>query len=117
MGQVSVVTNVIFTCSHDEETGSDSDERDSRPADLCNAALMGTHVGSVGFVTPPLATESSWLGGGKRLEGVVLIGAFNYLDLDQWLTNLRAQPWLYPELIRVFVMGDNDEYFTERFQR
>lgn len=53
-----------------------------------------------------------WYGGTKRLECNVLIGAYNYLDLESFLTFLRTEiNWEAPDLVQVFVKEQNDMKF------
>jgi hypothetical protein len=56
-------------------------------------------------------TES--YGGSKCLEVELAIGAFNYLNLDEWLKALQVEDWteLDPGFIQVLIQDQNDNGF------
>ena len=62
------------------------------------------------------------IGGTKAFEATVFMGAFNYLDLDALLAHLvNHVPWRKVHIdpgrdVSVFVKGEDDCTFSERFQ-
>jgi hypothetical protein len=53
-----------------------------------------------------------WYGGTRRLECNILIGAYNYLDLEAFLVFLREQVnWEAPDLVQLFVKEQEDMKF------
>lgn len=53
--------------------------------------------------------EVHW-GGGKMPECDVWAGAFNHLNVDEFLSKLAAQPWFWGQA-EVFVMSEDDALF------
>lgn len=81
---------------------------DDMPLERINAGINGK-----GFTTvddPEL--PYGWYGGDKFLETPLLIGAFNYLDIDGLLRHLAALPWQHPERVQLIVKDDNDDRFS-----
>jgi hypothetical protein len=54
-----------------------------------------------------------WYGGDKMMEANLYVGAFNHLDLPQFVEHLQRLPWRHPEIVQLFVMEENDERFRE----
>lgn len=53
-----------------------------------------------------------WYGGTRRLECNILIGAYNYLDLEAFLAFLREEVnWEAPDLVQLFVKEQADMKF------
>ncbi len=44
-----------------------------------------------------------WYGGNKYLECELAIGAFDYLDLDDFIRHLRTLLWPFPGLVQLIV--------------
>jgi hypothetical protein len=100
---MSVVTNIILTCSLGERTSDDE------------------------VAPPPIAALSAWLeaegygainnlgeraGGYKHMECYVFGGAANYLPLDAFLSQVWAQAWHEPQYVQVFIQRQEDNLFT-----
>lgn len=62
------------------------------------------------FVIP---TNNDWYGGSKVIADTLLIGAFNYFRLDEFVKYLRALPWQYPENLQLLVREEDDDKFHE----
>lgn len=54
--------------------------------------------------------ESLW-GGGKYPQTHVLAGAFNYLQLEEFIAVLEKLEWSEPRLFRLFTQGEDSEAF------
>ena len=52
-----------------------------------------------------------WYGGTKMLETNVAIGAFNYLELEEFIEHLRNIKWEEPQNVQIIVKEQNDEKF------
>ena len=96
---MSVVTNIIFTFSIMEN-------------DVKRISEVNTF-----FDCKPLigvdsnALPSGWYGGSKMLETNIYVGAFNYLDLNAFISHIKTIKWKEPENVQLIVQGDNDEKF------
>jgi hypothetical protein len=60
------------------------------------------------FVIP---THNDWYGGSKAIADTLLIGAFNYFHLDEFVKYIKALPWTYPEKVQLLVRGEDDDQF------
>lgn len=64
---------------------------------------------------PPVPIDSEnrngWYGGTKFLECNLFIGAYNHLDLDDFIKHLRALKWTSPEDLQIIVKEQNDDKF------
>lgn len=52
-----------------------------------------------------------WQGRGKSLECNVYVGAYNRLELDEFVEHLRGIEWSSPEFIQLFVKDQEDMEF------
>ena len=52
-----------------------------------------------------------WQGRGKALECNVYVGAYNRLELDDFMEHLRGIAWSAPEFIQLFVKDQEDIEF------
>lgn len=59
--------------------------------------------------------ENKWLGGEKVFTSYLLIGQFNYLDVDKFIKMLNDIRWEYPEMIRILI-EDNSRYCDEGYK-
>lgn len=95
---MSIVTNVILlsrACDWEDN------EADMLPA-------LNAHFNPwAGF--KPLDPQT--VGGTKGFEANALVGAFNYLILDDLITHLRTLPWREPEHVQLLVKEPHDERF------
>jgi len=58
-----------------------------------------------------------WYGGTKMLQTPILVGAFNYFRLDDFLSHVAALPWRFPEAVVLVVKQeehDNPQVFRLR---
>lgn len=55
---------------------------------------------------------NGWYGGTKFLECELLLGAFNYLNLDKLIAHLRTIQWTFPDNVQLIVKGQDDDRFT-----
>lgn len=51
--------------------------------------------------------ENKWLGGEKVFPSFLLVGCFNYLDVDSFTKMLINLEWEYPEMIRILIENDS----------
>lgn len=56
------------------------------------------------------------IGGNRMLESHVAVGAYADLDIEALLAQIYCLPWTWVNLVQLFVMDDDEELFTERFQ-
>ena len=96
---MSVVTNTILACGL-------ADSHEPNPPYSRDGATLLKHVnelptlaGATGFV----AVDGWHYGGTKALECFLAIAAFNYLDLDRLVADLRTLPWEQPECVQLLV--------------
>jgi len=70
--------------------------------------MKGFNIVSVNDEKLPI----SWYGGTKNLECVILIGAYNYLDLEEFILFLKnAVKWEAIDLVQLFVKQQEDMRF------
>jgi hypothetical protein len=101
---MSDVTDVILTLSLIEESGEDC----SLPAvERVNECLVLKNHGK-------LERVEGHAGGRKAFQAVVLLGAFNYLDIDDLVNAIAAQRWEAPEDVQLFIKREHDDTFTLR---
>ena len=98
---MSYVNNVIVTFSVSEE------EREVIKA--FNAALARIVETGQGF--RDMSDNHDWYGGSKCLEHHVYVAAFNYIHSDQVSRALAAVEWKYPEDVRLFWCGQEEDAF------
>jgi hypothetical protein len=68
-----------------------------------------------GMSFPPFQRVDVHAGGDKSMECVMLVGAFNYLDLATLMLFLARRRWKFPELmsgIQMAECGQHAEHFT-----
>jgi len=98
---MSVVTNIIIHFSILEDRGNVVGYLNSFP-------IKGVPLRTLGY------DDST--AGDKELETYLMVGAFNYFDLEGFLKHVRHYVWKDREDVQVFVMGQEEDTFTERFQ-
>ena len=102
---MSVVTDVILTCALGEE--ADGPDYFSCPAvEKINEWLVKERYGM-------LRRVDDEAGGNKVMQAVVYLGAFNYLDVDCFIKQLKEAPWELPESVRVFIKREQEEFFSQ----
>jgi hypothetical protein len=63
--------------------------------------------------TPPFKSSYFYdYAGTKEPECEILIGAFNGMFLDEFLTHLRSLPWNEPECVQIFIQDQEATIFT-----
>lgn len=92
-GLMSVVTNLIFACSNLEQS----------PVERVNAFF-----GNAPGFEP---VDGGGVGGTKRLETLVAIGAFNYLKLGALVDYIRQLEWKEPECVQLFAKEQEERRF------
>jgi hypothetical protein len=97
---MSWVTNIILSTSI-----LDAD----KSADL-NAAIRQPYKDPFGAL---MVISRDDAGGDKQLEATIYLAAFNRLNLERFLTAVRAVPWDDPEELQLFIKGEDDERFSE----
>lgn len=60
--------------------------------------------------------QQAFQNGNKNLESNLIIGAYNHFDLVDFIEHLKAYDWFEPEYVQLFVMEEEQDTFTERFQ-
>lgn len=101
---MSSVTDVILTLSLMEER----DEDDALPAvDRLNEYLLSRKIGK-------LERVDGSAGGRKVFQAVVLLGAFNHLNLEDLIRAIAVQEWVERDDVQLFVKGEHDDTFTIR---
>lgn len=93
---MSRVTNIIVTCNISD-----------RGARHLNEVISG-------ICLPTLREVSRYAHGSKEVEADIWIAAYNYLDLDQFMSIVSICDWESPEDVRVFVQDQDDNHFSER---
>lgn len=71
---------------------------------------QGSRLRSLTDIGPP----SDMWGGTKHVEADLWGGAFNYLNLDDLLTEIAAVDWQFPDEVQVFVLDEGDDRWTVR---
>jgi hypothetical protein len=54
-------------------------------------------------------------GGTKVMEATVFPAAFNHLEIEKFIEHIRSIEWESPESVQLFICGQEEELFTERF--
>jgi hypothetical protein len=98
---VSIVTNVILTCSLQESDGDDG----LVPA----IAFLNNWLDDRGT----LVSVRELAGGGKVMEAHVFLGAYNLLDVQGFLEAVRTTPWEDAECVRVFLQEQHEDAFRD----
>jgi hypothetical protein len=104
---MSLVTNFVFKCCICEDVPAVE-------AHL-NAYLLRDGQTHDRSAVKDLGPFKDAYGGTRCLETPLWVGAFNYLDVLEFVKHLRAYPWRYPERVQLLAQGDEDDVFTERF--
>lgn len=111
---MSYVTNVILTCSPLEY----EDERIIPEINEWLAAWDNRQL----LVDSLAADEAAFrydhtmmVAGYKSFERPLYLAAFNGIDVEAFLTALRACPWRYPDEVQCLVCDQDDDRFVDRF--
>jgi hypothetical protein len=113
---LSVVTRIILHCSYAEHytelvgTGGRAPRHERRydGVEKINAWLNhpDRDLGELRFVSPHA-------GGSQVFTGALFLGAFNYLDLDGLIKQVKAFPWEEPWAVQLWAREDEEDVFTE----
>ncbi len=100
---MSSITNLIihFSCS---------EHRDEMINEINQYKIRGHDFDIVSADDPSLPKK--WYGGSKMLEAVLLIGAYNYLDIDDLILFLKTIKWQHPEDVQVMYCTQDNFKFT-----
>lgn len=102
---MSHVTNVILTMS-----GLEWPRGDNEP----NPGLDGLHAWLKEQKIPGIfKLVDDYAGGPKAIEGKVLMCAFNNINPDDLVAAVKAQPWVVPEWIQLFIKDQDDDLWWE----
>ena len=102
---MSVVTDVILTCSIMEDV-ADDDIPKIPAIDFVNNYLRADNRGELNYLN---GNE----GGTKYWQVNVYGGAFNWLSHDDFVRVLVAAPWRLPECVTLLIKGEEDETMRE----
>jgi hypothetical protein len=100
---MSIVTNIILTCSSGENTS----EISSQLAGFTYNLNIPFNIVCVDDKKLP----KGWYGGTKYIEGEIFIGAYNHLNLDEFVAFMKTVQWESPQNVRLFVKEQNDLTF------
>lgn len=99
---MNVITNVILTASVDE------DEAVKELSEL----ISKYHWSGRQFVNANDHIDVV-VAGNKAMECTVLLGAFNYLQINELLTAIKAAKWKFPEIVQLFFQTQDADTFSE----
>ena len=100
---MSDVTNLIFALSVTDDNLGKMHEVNTYFVDKGTKPLV-----SVDDERLPRA----WYGGSKYLESGLYLGAFNHLDLDDFIKYVRTISWRFPQKVQIIVKEQEDMKFT-----
>jgi hypothetical protein len=100
---MSHVTDVILTISLAEV-----DWKDDRchVVETINAWLSESDYGE-------LKRVDDFTGGRKAIQAAIFMGAFNYLNILEFVAKVDAAPWEYREGLALFVKDEHDARFSD----
>ncbi len=98
---MSTVTDVILTLSVLE--GDEDDAIHVLQPELDR--IEREHNRKV-FAPAPVSQHAA---GGKTMQAVVFVGAYNRLPEDAFIEAIERTPWVAPEEVRLFIQREHDE--------
>jgi len=101
---MSHVSDVIICLSPGEEI---DDNATTPPIQEINKYLMAQNRGE-------LKKVDDYAGGYKAVQAAVWMGAFNHLDIPEFLNVVKAQQWEGREIVQVFIKDEHEKTFTPR---
>ncbi len=110
---MSLVTNVMIQFDGvDGDGGYDpgADPNDSDKMPLIQEIVKELTGSSQEFQDLCEARKNNW-GGSKAPECQLFGGAFNYLDIDDFVRRLGELEWHRPEALRLFVQDQHEDAF------
>jgi hypothetical protein len=57
-------------------------------------------------------TPQNWYGGSKVMECWIAMGAFNYIDLDEFKNHLKNVKWNSPEYMQLIIKDQDDDKWS-----
>ncbi|WP_027394089.1 hypothetical protein [Aquimarina latercula] len=99
---MSEVTNLILTCS----TG----EKEKLILSKINQFKMDNKLFKIVSINDKTLPDA-WYGGTKYMECNIFIGAYNYLNLEKLIDNLKSIEWEDPEDVQLIIKQQNDDHF------
>lgn len=105
---MSVVTDVVvFHSLHERSIGEDA--KYPIHEQLNKFFNPEDRDGRRGFVScDDASVPRGWYGGTKMLQSVVLVGAFNYLDLEGLIAHIGNLPRRYPKAVIVIAQREGN---------
>lgn len=101
---MSWVTNVLLN------TGYKDSNTDCGTIVQASAYFEDRNIrGLVSLNDPSL--PRGWYGGSKFLEAGLYVGAFNHLDLDDFIEHLRSLEWKEPSQVQLIVKKQEEDVF------
>jgi len=102
---MSQVTNLILTFSIGED-----EDRCINAVNSYEYRNLKMNLVSVDF-NKDLEKGTTWYGGTKFMEARIYLGAFNYLDIQDFRNYLKTIAWQYPDLVQLIVQEQDDDKF------
>ncbi|MEQ9437802.1 MAG: hypothetical protein RIG62_02095 [Cyclobacteriaceae bacterium] len=103
---MSVVTNLIFSFSVGEDENKMMNQVNSFKYGLQTLNLV-----SADYIRDTENRRTAWYGGGKFLEARLFVGAFNHLDLNEFIDHVKSLDWEEPECVQIIVKEQHDDIF------
>jgi hypothetical protein len=102
---MSCVTDVIVVCGLTEES---EESRLDSPVPTLERLSDWLEENEKGR----LVRLDSSAGGRKAMQCVVALGAFNYLDIPDFLAHAWSLKWEDDEAVQIFIKDEEDDLFT-----
>ncbi len=104
---MSWVTDVLLIMSVEKKFDDDFNEQDTCEAvDNINAWLTQRDKGELDDLSTHVRS------GGKAMQCYVYGGAFNFLDVDEFISLVLSQQWKKPESVMLLIKDEEQETFT-----
>ncbi|QKG56237.1 hypothetical protein GKZ68_06005 [Hymenobacter sp. BRD128] len=100
---MSSVTNLMLSFSVSEEEQTIASQLNSYPNKERGFLLVSIDDDRL---------PRGWYGGSKMMETRIYLGAYNYLDVDDFINYLRSIEWESPEEVQLFTKGQYEDKFT-----
>lgn len=101
---MSHVADVIITLSVTEET--------DEGAPIPGIQEINRYLSSKG--KGELEKVDGYAGGRKALQAEVWMGAFNYLEIPEFVATVAAQHWQDRDAVQVFIKDEHEDVFSQR---
>lgn len=99
---MSEVTNLILTCSLGEKE------------EFVLSQINKFEINNKPFKMISINDKklpSAWYGGTKYMECCIFMGAYNYLNLNEFIDHLKSIEWEDPEDVQLIVRNQNEDRF------